>query len=62
MVRLYARALRDQRARSTRPQKRGKNVTMIGAIGLRGVIASINLVEGTDGLKERSVYPSKTDS
>ena len=50
MVRLYARALRGQRARGTRPQKRGKNVTMIGAIGLRGVIASINLVGGTDGL------------
>lgn len=32
LVRLYARALRGQRARGTRPQKRGKNVSLIGAI------------------------------
>ncbi len=50
MVRLYARALRGQRAYGTRPQHRGKNVTMIGAIGLRGVIASVNLLRATDGL------------
>ena len=34
-VRLYARAPRGQRARGTRPQKRGKNVSMIGAIAPR---------------------------
>ncbi len=36
LVRLYARALRGQRARGTRPQKRGKNVSMIGAIASFG--------------------------
>ncbi len=50
MVRLYARALRGERAHGTRPHKRGKNVTMIGAIGLRGIIASVNLLGATDGL------------
>lgn len=50
LVRLYARALRGCRARGTRPQKRGKNVSMIGAIALKGIVASINLVGATDGL------------
>ncbi len=50
LVRLYARALRGQRARGTRPQKRGQNVSMIGAIALKGIVASINLVGSTDGL------------
>jgi len=50
LIRLYARALRGQRARGTRPQKRGKNVSMIGAIALKGIVASINLLGATDGL------------
>ena len=50
LVRLYARALRGQRARGTRPHKRGKNVSMIGAIALKGIVASINLLGSTDGL------------
>ncbi len=50
LVRLYARALQGQRARGTRPQKRGKNVSMIGAIALKGIVASINLLGSTDGL------------
>jgi transposase len=49
-VRLYARALRGQRARGTRPQKRGENVSMIGAIALTGIVASINILGATDGL------------
>ncbi|MEP0755468.1 IS630 family transposase [Trichocoleus sp. Lan] len=50
LVRLYARALRGQRAYGTRPQKRGKNVSMIGAIALKGIVASINILGATDGL------------
>ena len=50
LVRLYARALRGQRARGTRPQKRGKNVSMIGAIALKGIVTSINLLGATDRL------------
>ncbi len=49
-MRLYARALRGQRARGTRPQKRGKNVSMFGAIALKGIVASLNLLGSTDGL------------
>lgn len=48
MVRLYARALRGQRARGERPHKRGKNVSIIGAISLKEVVTSVNLLGGTD--------------
>ena len=60
MVRLYARALRGQRARGTRPQKRGKNVSMIGAIALTAIVASINLLGSTDRLTFEAEAPPKT--
>lgn len=50
LIRLYARALRGQRAKGTRPQKRGKNVSIVGAIALKGIVASINLLGAMDGL------------
>ena len=50
LMRLYARAPRGQRARGNRPHKRGKNVSMIGAISLKGIITSINLFGSVDGL------------
>ena len=50
MVRLYARSLRGQRARGVRPHKRGKNVSMIGAISVKEVVASVNLLGGIDGI------------
>jgi hypothetical protein len=31
LVRLYARAIKGQRARGTKPHKKGKNISMIGA-------------------------------
>lgn len=50
MARLYARALRGQRATATRPGKKGKNITMLGAIALRGVVTALTYEGGTDGL------------
>lgn len=50
MVRLYARSIRGQRARGVRPHHRGKNVSMIGAISIQEVVASVNLLGGTDGI------------
>jgi transposase len=50
MTRQFGRALSGQRAYGTRPQQRGQNVSLIGAIALRGVVASIALVGATDGL------------
>lgn len=50
MTRLYARALRGHRATATRPGKRGKNITMVGALALRGVMSALTYEGGTDGL------------
>lgn len=50
LIRLYARAPKGRRARGTRPHQRGKNVSMISAISLKGVVTSINLLGSIDGL------------
>ncbi|WP_225912545.1 transposase [Nostoc flagelliforme] len=50
MTRRFGRTLSGQRAYGTRPQQRGRNVSVIGAIALRGVVASIAIVGATDGL------------
>ena len=47
---MFARAPKGQRARGKRPQKRGKNVSLIGAIGLNGLITQVSLLGATDGL------------
>jgi transposase len=43
MVRLYARALKGRRARGERPQKRGKNISIIGALSLEKVLAKATI-------------------
>lgn len=50
MIRLRARAPKGKRAHSKRPQKRGKNVSLIGAIGLKGLLTQVSLIGATDGL------------
>lgn len=50
MVRLFARSLRGTRAYGNRPQKRGKNVSLISAISLKGILTHFSLIGGTDGL------------
>lgn len=50
LTRLFARSPKGQRARGARPQKRGKNVSLIGAIGLNGLITQVSLLGSTDGL------------
>lgn len=50
MVRLYGRSKKGERARGERPQKRGKNVSIISAISLDGVIAESVLLGGTDAI------------
>lgn len=49
MVRLYARALKGQRAYGGCPYHRGKNVTLIGAIALAGVVGAMTVEGGTNG-------------
>ena len=50
LVRLFARSPTGQRAYGSRPQKRGKNVSLISAIALKGVITQVSLLGATDGL------------
>ena len=50
MTRLFARAPKGERARGRRPSKRGQNVSLIGAIGLKGVLTQVALLGSTDGL------------
>ena len=50
LVRLYARALKGKRARGAKPQKRGKNISMIGAVALKGIIASVNVYGASNGI------------
>ncbi|MGD1872952.1 MAG: transposase, partial [Mastigocoleus sp.] len=57
MTRLHARALKGERAHGSRPDKRGKNVTIIGAIAygghpcaiaLKGIVGSMSFKGGND--------------
>ena len=50
LMRQFARAIKGKRAHGSRPQKRSKNVSVIGAIGLKGVISQYSLLGATDGL------------
>lgn len=50
LTRLFARAPKGKRAYGKRPQKRGKNISLIGAIGLKGVITQVSLFGSTDAL------------
>ena len=50
MVRLYARSLKGSRARGQKPNKRGKNVSIIGAISVNEVLTSVNLISTTDAI------------
>ncbi len=48
MTRLYARSEKGKRAHGSRPDKRGKNVTIIGAIALKGIIGAMSFKGGND--------------
>lgn len=48
MTRHFARSQKGSRAYGDRPDGRGKNVTMIGAMSLKGIIAAMTFQGGTD--------------
>jgi len=50
MVRLYARSLKGSRTRGQKPSKRGKNISIIGAISVNEVLTSVNLTGTTDAI------------
>jgi transposase len=49
MARAYAWAPRGERAHATKPRNRGQAVTLIGAMGVNGLVATITVDGGTDG-------------
>jgi len=50
MTRRYARALRGKRAYNDAPYQRGNNLTLIGAMALRGLVGEMTLPGAADGL------------
>ena len=50
MVRLYVRSLKGSRAKGAKPDRRGKNVSILGAISLKEVLISVNLLGTIDGI------------
>lgn len=59
MLRIYARALKGHRARGTKPQKRGKNVSLLTALSLDKVIASINIYGAVNGVAFEAFIANK---
>jgi len=49
MTRRYARSLKGSRAYNDAPYQRGNNLTLIGAMALRGMIGEMTLPGATDG-------------
>ena len=54
MARAYAWAPRGQRAYSAKPRNRGQALTLIGAMGVQGLVAAMTVDGGTDGEVFRS--------
>ncbi len=50
MTRRYARSLKGSRAYNEAPYQRGSNLTLIGAMALRGMVGEMTLPGATDGL------------
>jgi transposase len=48
MTRLYARAPQGQRAYASTPVNKGKNITVLGALSLDGIIAAMTVEGSTD--------------
>jgi transposase len=51
MVRLYTRSLKGEKATGLKPTKRGKNVSIIGAMSVNEILTSVNLIGGTDAIR-----------
>ncbi len=59
MVRIYARALKGARARGERPQKRGRNISLLSALSLEEVVASSNIYGSVDGITFEAFIATK---
>jgi DDE superfamily endonuclease len=49
LARLYAWAPCGQRAYATKPRNRGRTLTLLGAMGMGGMVATRTVEGGTDG-------------
>ena len=59
MVRMYARAIIGQRARGTKPQKRGRNISLLTALSLDEVVASNNIYGAVDAVTFEAFIANK---
>lgn len=59
MMRMYARAIVGQRARGNKPQKRGRNISMLGALSFETVIASHNVYGAVDAVTFEAFIANK---
>ena len=59
LIKLYARAIKGQRARGTKPQRRGKTISMLGAVALKGIIASSNIYGACDAITFEAFVANK---
>jgi len=59
MVRLYARAIIGRRARGSRPQKRGRNISLLTALSLEKVVVSSNIYGAVDGVTFEAFIANK---
>ena len=50
IIRLYIWSLKGEKTQEKRPNKKGKNVSIIGAISVKKVLTSVNLIGGIDAL------------
>ncbi len=62
MVRLYARALKGKRARGEKPQKRSRNISLIAALSIREVVASVNIYGAVDAVTFEAFVEKRVNS
>ena len=61
MTRRYARSVRGRRAYNHAPYGRGQNVTLIGAMALKGLVGEITFPDATDALAFKTYSSSRSD-
>jgi len=49
MTRLYARAPKGERVHASTPVNKGKNVTVLGALSVEGIVEAMTIEGSTDG-------------
>ena len=54
--------LKGSRAKGSKPNKRGRNVSIIGAISVNEVLTSVNLIGTTDAITFEAFIPHSAPS